>query len=154
MFIGRTDAEAETPILWPPDAKNWLIWKDPYVGKDWRWEEKGMAEDEMVGWHHQINGHKSEWTRELVMTGRPGMLQSMGSQRVDVTEWLNWTELKKMSFSGSKHLIEHFILGEWDSGWNSRSLTLILVHSSVYSFTQMGHSSLPRYKWTSFPHGL
>ena len=82
MFIGRTDAEAETPILWPPDAKNWLIWKDPYVGKDWRWEEKGMAEDEMVGWHHQINGHKSEWTRELVMTGRPGMLQSMGLQKI------------------------------------------------------------------------
>ena len=52
MFIERTDAEAETPILWPPDAKKWLIWKDPDAGKDWRWEEKGMTEDEMVGWHH------------------------------------------------------------------------------------------------------
>ena len=56
IFIGRTDAEAETPIIQPSDAKNWLIWKDPDAGKDWRWEEKGMTEDEMVGWHHQLNG--------------------------------------------------------------------------------------------------
>ena len=60
MFIGRTDAEAETPILWPPDAKNWLIWKDLDVGKDWRWEEKGTTEDKMVGWHHWLNGHEFE----------------------------------------------------------------------------------------------
>ena len=60
MFIGRTDAEAETPILWPPDAKNWLTGKDPDAGKDWRLEEKGTTEDEMVGWHHQLNGHKFE----------------------------------------------------------------------------------------------
>ena len=58
IFFGRTDAEAETPILWPPDAKTWLIGKDPDAGKDWRWEEKGMTEDEMVGWHHQLNGHE------------------------------------------------------------------------------------------------
>ena len=57
-FIGRTDVEAETPILWPPDVKSWLIWKDPDAGKDWRWEEKGMTEDEMVGWHNQLNGHE------------------------------------------------------------------------------------------------
>ena len=57
IFIGRTDAEAETPILWPPDVKNWLILKDPNAGKDWRWEEKGTTEDEMVGWHHWLNGH-------------------------------------------------------------------------------------------------
>ena len=56
VFIGRIDTEAETPILWPPDAKSWLIWKDPNAGKDWRWEEKGMTEDEMVGWHHWLNG--------------------------------------------------------------------------------------------------
>ena len=60
IFIGRTDAEAETPILWPPDVKNWLIRKDPDAGKDWRQEEKGSTEDEMVGWHHQLNGHESE----------------------------------------------------------------------------------------------
>ena len=60
IFIGRTDAEAETPIIWPPDAKNWLIWKDPDAGKDWRWDEKGMTEDEMVGWHRRLNRHESE----------------------------------------------------------------------------------------------
>ena len=60
IFIGRTDVEAETPIIWPPDAKNWLIWKDPDVGKDWRREEKGTTEDKMVGWHHQVNGHEFE----------------------------------------------------------------------------------------------
>ena len=62
IFIGRTDAEAETPILWPLDAKNWLIWKDPDAGKDWRQEEKGTTEDEMIGWHHQRDGHEFEQT--------------------------------------------------------------------------------------------
>ena len=60
IFIGRTDVEAETPILWPPDSKSWLIWTDPDSGKDWRQEEKGMTEDEMVGWHHQLNEHEFE----------------------------------------------------------------------------------------------
>ena len=60
IFIGRTDAEAETPILWPPDVKNWLIWKDPDAGKDWGQEEKGMTEDAMVGWHHWRDGHEFE----------------------------------------------------------------------------------------------
>ena len=60
IFIGRTDAEAETPILWPPDAKNWLIEKDPDAGKDWQREEKGMIEDEIVGWHYRFNGHEFE----------------------------------------------------------------------------------------------
>ena len=60
MFIGRTDAEAESPILWPADVKNWLIWKDPDAGEDWRWEEKGMTEDGMVRRHHILNGHEFE----------------------------------------------------------------------------------------------
>ena len=60
VFIGRTDVEAETPIFWPPDVKSWLIWKDPDAGKDWRQEEKGVTEDEMVGWHHQLNGDEFE----------------------------------------------------------------------------------------------
>ena len=60
IFIGRTDAEAETPIRWPPNAKNWLLGKDPDVGKDWRQEEKGLTEDEMVEWHHRLNGHEFE----------------------------------------------------------------------------------------------
>ena len=60
MFVRRTDVEAETPILWPPDAKNWLLGKDPDAGKDWRQEEKGTTEDEMVGWHYRFTGHESE----------------------------------------------------------------------------------------------
>ena len=60
VFIGRTDVEVETPILWPPDAKNWLIWKDPDARQDWKWEEKGKAEDEIVGWHHRLEGHEFE----------------------------------------------------------------------------------------------
>ena len=60
IFIGRTDTEAETPIIWSPDVKNWLLWKDPDVGKDWRQEKKGRTEDETVGWHHWLNGHEFE----------------------------------------------------------------------------------------------
>ena len=60
IFIGRSDAEAETPILWPPEVKSQLIGKDPDAGKDWRWEEKGMIEDKMVGWHHQLDGYEFE----------------------------------------------------------------------------------------------
>ena len=81
MFIERTDAEAETPLLWPPDAKSWHIWKDPDAGKDWRQEEKGTTEDEMVWGHHRLNGVwviSGNWW----WTGRPGVLWSMGSQRV------------------------------------------------------------------------
>ena len=94
LFIERTDCEAETPILWPPDVKNWLIWKDPDAGKDWGQEEKGMTEDEIVGWHHQLNGHEC-WvhSESWWYTGRPGVLQFMGSQRVghDWATELNWT---------------------------------------------------------------
>ena len=83
VFIGRTDAEAETPILRPPHEKSWLTGKDPDAGKDWGQEEKGMIEDEMVGWHHRLNGHEFDLSSESWWwTGRPGVLQSMGSQRV------------------------------------------------------------------------
>ena len=93
IFIGRTDAAADAPILWQPDAKNWLIWKDPDAGKDWRQEEKGMTEDEMVGWHHWLNGHKFEQA--------PGVGDGQGSlaccspwvrEESDRTEELNWTD--------------------------------------------------------------
>ena len=98
VFIGQTDVEAETPILWPLDAKCWLIWKDPDAGKDWGQEEKGMTEDKMVGWHHQLNGHVWVNSGSWWWTGRPGMLQSMGLQRVghDWASELNWTELKHL----------------------------------------------------------
>ena len=93
IFIGRTDIEAETPILWPPDAKNWLIWKDPDAGKDWRWE-KGTTEDEMVGWHHWLNGHEFEQAPG-VGDGQGGLVccSPWGRRESDTTERLNWTEL-------------------------------------------------------------
>ena len=105
IFIGRIDAETETPILWLPDVKNWLIGKDPDAGKGYRQEEKRMTEDEMVGWHHQLEMDMSLsklW--ELVMgtqhqgtptstPRKPGMLQSMGSQRIIHAKQLNWAGL-------------------------------------------------------------
>ena len=89
IFIGRTDVEAETPILWPPDAKSWLIWKDPDAGKDWRREEKGMTEDEMFGWYHLLNGHEVQETPG-VGDGQEGLAccSSWGHKESDMTEWL------------------------------------------------------------------
>ena len=98
MFIGRTDAEAAASVLWPPDAKNWLIGKDPDAGKDWGQEEKGTTEDERVGWHHRLNGHEFEWTLSWWWTGRPGMLQFMGSQ--SQTRLSDWTELFGSQYPG------------------------------------------------------
>ena len=97
VFIGRTDAEAETPILWPPHAKSWLIWKDPDSGKDWGQEEKGTTEDEMVGWHHRLDGHGFGWTLG-VGDGQGGLAccGSWGHKESDMTEWLIWTELWNM----------------------------------------------------------
>ena len=93
IFIGRTDAEAETPILWPPDAKSWLIWKDPDAEKNGRWEEKGATEDEIVGWHHWLNGHEFESTPG-VGDGQGGLAccSPWGCKESDMTEQLNWTD--------------------------------------------------------------
>ena len=95
ICIGRTDAKADVK---PPDVKNWLIWKDPDAGKDWRWEEKGTTEDEKVGWPYRLNGFEFELT--------PGVRDGQGSltccspwgfKELDMTEWLNWTELNILS---------------------------------------------------------
>ena len=95
VFVGRTDAEAETPILWPPHAKSWLIGKDPDAGRDWGQEEKGTTEDEMAGWHHWLDGHESEWTPG-VGDGQGGLAccDSWGHKLSDMIERLKWTELK------------------------------------------------------------
>ena len=91
IFTGRTDAEAETPILWPPDVINWLIGKDPDAGKDWGQEEKGTTEDEMVGWHHRLSGHEFEQALG-VGDGQGGLVccSPWGHKESDTTEWLNW----------------------------------------------------------------
>ena len=93
VFIGRTDANAETPIFWLPDEKSWLICKDPDAGKDWGQEEKGTTEDEMIGWHHRLNGHEFEWTPR-VGDGQGGLVccSPWGRKELDTTEQPNWTE--------------------------------------------------------------
>ena len=94
VFTLRTDVEAETPIVWPPDAKSWLIGKDPNAGKDSGEEEKGSTEDEMAGWHHWLDGHGFGQTPG-VRDGKGGLVfcDSWGRKESDMTEWLNWTEL-------------------------------------------------------------
>ena len=104
IFIGRTDVEAETPIFWPPDVKSWLIGKDSDVGKDRRQEEKGATENEMTGWHHQLDAWW-ESLRNWWWTGKPGMLKSMYSE-LDMTEWLNWTELACTLVMGTFYSIQ------------------------------------------------
>ena len=100
VFIGRTDAEAETPILCPPHAKSWLIGKDLDAGKDWGQEEKGMTEDEMVGWHHQLNGHEFGWTPG-VGDGEGGLAccNSWGHKESHTAERLNWTDIIFLDFT-------------------------------------------------------
>ena len=95
VFIGKPDAESETPILWPPDVKNWLIGKDPDAGRDWGQEEKGTTEHEMAGWHHWLDGRESQWTPG-VGEGQGGLVycSPWGHKELDTTEQLNWTELK------------------------------------------------------------
>ena len=92
-FFGRNDAKAETPVLWPPHVKNWLIGKDPDAGRDWGQEEKGTTEDDMAGWHHRLDGHGFGWTLG-VGDGQGGLAccDSWGRKESGTTEWLNWTE--------------------------------------------------------------
>ena len=112
IFIGKTDADAEAPILWPPDVKNWLMGKDPDAGKDWRQEDKGLTEHEMVGWHHRRDGHQFEQA-----PGVGGRQQSLaccspwGHKKSDMTEQLNWTVNE--SSEGGKAIPDMAISGEF-----------------------------------------
>ena len=111
IFIGRTDAEAEAPILWPPDVKNWVTGKGPDAGKDWRWKEKGMTEDEMVGWHHQLDGQEFE---QAPADGQGSLACSSpwGRKESDTTECLNWNvdqkTFRQFLFSSSSSFLIHF----------------------------------------------
>ena len=134
IFIGRTDAEAETPILWPPDSKNWLFGKDPAAGKDWKWEEKGTTEDKMVGWHYQLDGHEFEQAPG-VGNGQPSLVccSPWGHKELDKTEWLihclkkqvstvvhNWAGLEFQSIlygPKSNVTVLPWFTGEFRKGW-------------------------------------
>ena len=131
IFLGRTDAEAETPKLWPPDAKNWLIGKDPDAGKDWRQEEKTMTEDEIVGWHYWLNGQKFEQT--------PGDSKGQGSlvrwspgscKESDITERLN--NNNNMSFYLSLHGIMKWG-NKWE--WVYRQITPSPIRLTIWKNT-------------------
>ena len=117
VFTGRTDVEAETPILWPPDVKSWLIWKDPDAGKDWGRKEKGTTEDEMVAWHHRLDGHGFGWTLG-VGDGQGGLVccDSWGRKELDMTEQLNWTEL---NCCVSEYFLIHSLLYATVDHWPS-----------------------------------
>ena len=133
VFIGRTDVEAEAPVLWPPDAKSWLIGKDPDSGKDWGQEERGMTEDEMVGWYHWLDRHGFGWTLG-VGDGQGGLVccGSWGFKELDMTERLNWTELWK--------LLPLLISMNWDSNYQALSLSNFWCCGILFS------PSLPGFK--------
>ena len=97
IFIGRTDAEAETPILWPPDVKNWLIGKYPDAGKDWRQEEKGMTEDKIVGWHHWLDGHKFEQELQKLVMDREAWhaaVHGVARSQTQLSNRTDWSIIK------------------------------------------------------------
>ena len=118
VFTGRTDAEAETPILWPPHGKSWLIRKDPDAGRDWGQEEKGTTEDEMAGWHHWLDGHEFGWTPGIG-DGQGGLVccNSWGPKELDMTERLNWTELNDHNCSTDIYWASTICLSWWWWCW-------------------------------------
>ena len=140
MFIGRTDAKAETPILWPPDAKNWLIWKDPDAEKDWRQEKKGTTEDETVEWYHQLNGHEFEQALG-VGDGQGGLVccSPWCDKESDMNEWLNWPELKISPECSLEGLMLKRKLQWFDHlMWRANSLERTLMPS--FSYIQLSRS--------------
>ena len=129
VFIGRTDAEAETPVLWPPHAKNWLTGKDPDARRDWRQEGKGTTEDEMAGWHHWLHGREFEWTLGVGdAQGGPACCDSWGRKESHTTERMNWTDPwfnsvfhPKLSFEsdpGVPHSLPHLLVYDKVLRWD------------------------------------
>ena len=146
IFIGRTDAEAKTPILWPPDVKSWLIGKDPDAGKDWRWEEKGTTEDEMVGWHHWLDRYEFEQVPGVGDgQGSLACCSPWGCKESDVTEQLNWTdeaEWASLVAQSVKNLPAMWETWVWSLGWEDPLEEGMATHSSILAW---------RIAWTEEP---
>ena len=139
MFIVRTDAEAEAPLLWPPDSKSWFNEKDPDAGGDWRWEEKGMTEDEMVGWHHRLNGHDLSKLWELVVDREAWHAAVHGVAKS--WTWLSdWTELDCRTPSPGedpleKEMASHSSILAWRIPWTEVSSRLQSMRSQELDTT-------------------
>ena len=135
MFFGRTDAKAETPVLWPPHAKSWLIGKDSGAGRDWGQEEKGTTEDEIAGWHHWLDGHEFEWTPGVGNAqGGLACCNSWGRKESDTTEWLNWTELRKKWYP----IVILICISLWIMSWalfNVPIFILYILSEEMYTHT-------------------
>ena len=141
MFIGRNDAKAETPVLWPPHARSWLIGKDPVAGRDWWQEEKGLTEDKTARWHHRLNRHEFVWTPG-VGDGQGGLAccDSWDRKESDTTEWLNWlTAYKLTKQGGNMHLcIAPFPI------WNQSNVPCpVLTVASWPAYRFLKRSSIP-----------
>ena len=154
IFIGRTYAEAEDPILWPSDSKNWLIGKDPNARKDWRQEEKGTTEDDMVEWHHWLDGYESEQAPGVGDgQGSLACCSPWGCKELDMTEWLNWTVLshpngrkqrgtkKSLEFE-TDYLTGHLLSLDENAWWIPSWMIQSKTHSRVGDFLPWG-SPLP-----------
>ena len=150
IFTGRIAAEAETPILWAPDVKNWLTGKDPDAGKDWRWEEKQTTEDEMVGWHHRLSGHEFEETLG-VCDGQGGLVccSPCGHKESDTTEQLKWTEHYKTKPQRTSQ-VELVVKNTPARAGGARILGLILGQEDPLEEEMTTHSSILAWEfpWT------
>ena len=150
VFFGRNDAKAETPVLWPPHAKSWLIGKHSDAGRDWGQEKKGMTEDEMTGWHHWLDGCESEWTPG-VGDGQGGLAccNLWGHKESDMTKWLNWTEAYGWTYENEHEVWRPFFirkpysLKRHHTGWLEWLMSARLVDHSI--FGTMGSST--EYPW-------
>ena len=143
VFIRGTGIEAETPILWAPDVKSWLIWKDPDAGKDWGQEKKGTTEDEMVGWHHWLNGHGFGWTLG-VGDGQGGLVccSSWRRKESDMTERLNWTELN-WSIGGDPKCRLGFSTSCYEWTWMNMNTNELHGHPDIWSLMDFWSLYLP-----------
>ena len=139
---------AETPILWPPDVKSWLIWKDPNAGKDWGQKEKGTTEDEMAGWHHRLNGHGFEWTPGVgVGQGGLAYCSSWGHKESDMTELLSWTKMSKIRCSKKVIVVNKARLKRKEYNWTFQeqylnfSFSYNVSYPNVFVYLSVHHLS-------------